>query len=172
MIKMLRVLFDTNIYGLLIDEPDAGEIQRKIRQEKDFIVYGYAPIRKEIRDIPKITKLSRKARIQLLNIYDRIVGKHILEHSLKITYLAKKYFSQYRNLGGTYGWDTSIRVDFMIVACASYYGLDIVYSADKKTLLGKKAKKAYQHINIHENLRTPYFLEYSDLMHKFKNHNL
>lgn len=170
--RMLRVLFDTNIYGLLIDEPDSEEIERRIRREKNFLVYGYAPIRKEIRNVPKSTRLSRKARIQLLNTYDRIIGKHVLSHSLRITCLAKKYFSQYRNLGGTYGWDTSIRIDFTIVACASFHGLDIVYSADKKTMLGKKAKKAYQHINIHENLRTPYFLEYSDLIHKFKAHNL
>lgn len=39
-----------------------------------------------------------------------------------------------------------------MVACASSHGLDIVYSADKKTMPGKKAKDAYQHIAIHENL--------------------
>jgi len=50
--------------------------------------------------------------------------------------------------------------------------LDIVYSADKKTMLGKRAKNAYQHINIHENLRTPHFLEYSDILNKFKSYNL
>ena len=39
-----------------------------------------------------------------------------------------------------------------MVACASSHGLDIVYSADKKTMPGKKAKNAHQHIAIHENL--------------------
>ncbi|MFH1276693.1 MAG: hypothetical protein ABIH82_06295, partial [Candidatus Woesearchaeota archaeon] len=39
--------------------------------------------------------------------------------------LAKKYFDHYRNLGGIYGWDTNIRIDFMIIACASFNGLDV-----------------------------------------------
>ncbi|MBR9690824.1 hypothetical protein GOV08_04015 [Candidatus Woesearchaeota archaeon] len=57
----------------------------------------------------------------------------------------------------------------MIVACASFRGLDIVYSADNKTLLGKPALKAYHRINIKENLRTPNFLKYVDLLEKFRN---
>ena len=56
----------------------------------------------------------------------------------------------------------------MIVACASFYGLDIVYSADNRTLLGKASLKAYKHINIKENLRTPDFLKYQDLLRKFR----
>ena len=101
-------------------------------------------------------------------MYDRITGNHFLENSLKITYLAKKYYNHYRNLGGTYGWDTSISVDFMIVACASFNGLDIVYSGDNKTMLAKSAIKSYNHININESLRTPGFLRYEDLINKFR----
>jgi predicted nucleic acid-binding protein len=59
---MLKVIFDTNIYGLLLKEKDAGKIERKIVEDKEFLVYGYQPIRKEIRDIPKTTKLSKKTR--------------------------------------------------------------------------------------------------------------
>lgn len=125
---MLRVLFDTNIYGNLLEEHDADEIERRIREEKDFVIYNFPLIRKEIRNIPKLTEASRKARISLLEMYDRITGGHYLRNSLEITSLAKKYFDHYRNLGGTYGWDTNIRIDFMIVACASSYGLDVVYS--------------------------------------------
>lgn len=58
----------------------------------------------------------------------------------------------------------------MIVACASFNGLDIVYSDDQRTMLGKVALKAYHHINIKENKRTPDFLHYADLMLKFRNH--
>jgi predicted nucleic acid-binding protein len=104
----------------------------------------------------------------LLNLYDRITGNHFLEHSIKITSLARKYYDNYRRLGGIYGWDTSIRIDFMIVACASFHGLDIIYSADNQTLLGKHALKAYNHINLKENLRTPSFLKYNDLLKKFR----
>lgn len=165
---MLKVIFDTNIYGLLLKENDAIKLERKIIEDKEFIVYGYQPIRKEIRDIPKVTKLSKKTRILLLGLYDRITGNHFLKDSIKVTDLAKKYYNCYRNLGGIYGWDTSIRVDFMIVACASFYGLDIVYSEDNKTLLGKRSLKSYNHINLKENFRTPNFLRYNDLLDKLR----
>ena len=56
----------------------------------------------------------------------------------------------------------------MIVACASFRGLDVVYSADNKTLLGKHALKSYKHINLKENLRSPNFLKYQDLLKKFR----
>ena len=165
---MLRVLFDTNIYGNLLEEPDGEKIETEIESEKNFMVYNYLPIRKELRGIPKTTKASRKARILLLQMYDRITAGHFLEHSIEITNLAIKYYNHYRNLGGIYNWDTNIRIDFMIIACASFYGLDVVYSDDNKTMLGKAALKAYQHININENLRTPYFLKYGDLLKKFR----
>jgi hypothetical protein len=57
----------------------------------------------------------------------------------------------------------------MIVACASFHGLDVIYSADNKTLLGKSALKSYKHINLKENYRTPNFLKYEDLLKKFRN---
>ena len=166
---MLRVIFDTNIYGLLLKEKDADELESGIINDKEFIVYGYKPIRQEIRDIPKITKLSKKTRILLLNLYDRVTSNHFLENSIKITELARKYYDYYRNSGGIYGWDTSIRIDFMIVACASFHGLDVIYSDDNKTLLGKPALKAYRHINLKENFRTPSFLKYTDLLFKLRN---
>src|SRR3989344_3837978 len=165
---MLRVLFDTNIYGNLLEEPDFEEIERKIKDEKEFIVYGFPLIRKEIRNIPKDKAGARRARILLLEMYDRITEDHFLKNSIQITGLAKKYYDHYRNLGGIYGWDTNIRIDFMIVACASFYGLDIVYSADNKTMLNKLSLKAYEHINMKENLRSPHFLKYEALLRKFR----
>ena len=165
---MLRVIFDTNIYGFLIKEEDSERIEENIRKDKKFLVFGYNPIRKELRDIPKITKLSKRTRNALLTLYDRITDNHFLEHSIQITNLAKKYHDCYKNYGGIYGWDTNIRIDFMIVACASFYGMDIVYSTDNKTLLGKAALKAYDHINLKETYRTPGFLRYKDLVEKFR----
>jgi len=96
---MLRVIFDTNIYGFLIKEKDADELEEKIKEDKEFIVYGYKPIRNEIRAIPKVTKLSRRARNELLKLYDDITSKHFLKDSIKITNLARKYYDCYRNLG-------------------------------------------------------------------------
>jgi len=86
---MLRVLFDTNIYGNLLEEPDFEEIERKIKDEKEFIVYGFPLIRREIRNIPKDKAGARKARILLLEMYDRITGGHFLKNSIEITNLAK-----------------------------------------------------------------------------------
>ncbi len=169
---MLRVLFDTNIYGNLAEELDRQAIEDKIKVEKEFIIYNFPLIRNEIRSIPKTTKASRRARILLLNMYDRLTGDHFLKNSIQITNLAKMYFDHYRNLGGIYGWDTNIKVDFMIVACASFHGLDIVYSDDQRTMIGKEALKAYKHINIKENLRTPYFLQYTDLLNKFRSNQI
>lgn len=164
---MLRVIFDTNIYGLLIKEKNAFEIENRIVEDKSLVVYNYKPIRDELRGIPKMTRLSRKTRNLVLNVYDKLTKNHFLENSIDITYLARKYHNHYRNQGGVYGWDTNIRVDFMIVACASINGLDVIYSEDAKTLICKKARKAYHHINIKEGLRTPYFLSYKELLIKY-----
>jgi len=166
---MLRVIFDTNIYGNLLEEKDREVIERKIIEDKKFVVYNYRPIRNELRKIPKVTKLSKQTRILLLGLYDRLTENHFLEHSIEITNLAMKYYNVYKKVGGTYGWDTNIRVDFMIVACASFNGLDVIYSGDEKTLGGKKAKKAYRNINIKESLRTPNFFTYEELLKKFRN---
>ena len=165
---MLRVLFDTNIYGNLVEEPDRENIEEGIKAEKEFVVYNFTPIRKEIRNIPQTTKASKKARILLLEMYDRITSGHFLKDSVRISNLARRYYDYYRDLGGIYGWDTNIRVDFMIIAGASFHGLDIVYSNDQRTMLGEMALKAYQHVNINENLRTPGFLKYNDLLQKFR----
>ena len=76
---MIRVLFDTNIYGNLLREPDAKQIEESIRKEKDFIVYNFPLIRQEIRNIPKVSKASRKTRILLLQMYDCITERAFLE---------------------------------------------------------------------------------------------
>ncbi len=166
---MLRVIFDTNIYGRLASEPDGLTLEERIRNEKYFIVYGYAPIRQEIRNIPKSSKLSQRNRMLLLNLYDKITGNHLLPDSIKVNHLAKKYFDYYQQSGGGYSWQSSIKFDFMIVACASIHGLDIIYSADNKTMSNKTAIKTYHHINLNEYYRTPHFLKYEELLEQFRN---
>ena len=167
--RMLRVIFDTNIYGRIATEPDGLALEERIHHEKEFLVYGYTPIRNEIRNIPKTTKLSQKNRILLLHLYDKLTGNHFLPNSAKVNHIAKKYYDYYRSLGGGYSWETSIRVDFMIVACASMHGLDVIYSADNKTMSNKIAIKTYHNINSNENLRTPHFFDYLELLRKFRN---
>ncbi len=159
----LRFIFDTCVFGKLVEEADAAELQRKIVNDKNLIVYAYQPIRKEIRKIPTKTLEQRKARQVILSAYDSIVGKHFLDDSDKILVLAKKYFSYYKSIGGTCSWG-DLEVDFLIVACAAFHNLDIVCSADEKTLLSEKAKKAYNLVSIEEGFRPPTMLSYETIL--------
>ena len=59
----------------------------------------------------------------------------------------------------------------MIVACASIHGLDIIYSADSKTMSNKTAIKTYNHVNLKEYYRTPHFLKYEELVAQFRNYS-
>jgi len=65
-------------------------------------------------------------------------------------------------------WDkTNINVDFTIVACATFYKLDIVVSDDSKTMLSKPALKAFKHICVKEGFWHPNFWKYSDLRTRY-----
>lgn len=149
---MLRVIFDTNIYGKLIVEKRIEEISNKIKNDKDFIVYGFQPIRKELRDTPKSSKLGKLSRRNLLlSLYDDITKGKYLKDALEIHQLALKFYNTYRNFGGIYNWEkTNINVDFTLVACGSFYKLDLVVSDDSKTMFSKPALKAYRHICVKE----------------------
>ena len=77
---MLRVIFDTNIYGKLIEENRIQEITAKIKSDEKFKVYGFQPIRKELRDTPKTSKLGKLSKRNLiLGLYDEITGKRYLK---------------------------------------------------------------------------------------------
>lgn len=68
---MLRVVFDTNIYGKIADEKDFESIATKIKTDDNFKVYGFELIRKELRDTPKTEKLRKLSkRNLLLNLYE------------------------------------------------------------------------------------------------------
>lgn len=164
-VVMLRVIFDTNIYGKLIEEVNTPDIIAKIKNDENFKVYGFQPIRKELRDTPKTSKLGKLSRRNiLLGIYDQLTGERYLQDALQIHRLALKFYNTYRQFGGIYNWDkTNIDVDFTIVACATFYNLDIVISDDQKTLLSKTALKAYKHICVKEGYRLPDFWNYSHL---------
>ena len=70
---MKRVIFDTNVYGKLITEPDFSYLKNCIISDKNLAVYGYLLIRKELRDIPKQPLRSKQTRILLLGLYDEQV---------------------------------------------------------------------------------------------------
>ena len=72
---MLRVIFDSNIYGLLARGNNINIITEKIIKDREFIVYGYQLIRKELRSTPKYLKLGKfSQRNTLLGLYDKITN--------------------------------------------------------------------------------------------------
>ncbi|HLD04847.1 MAG TPA: hypothetical protein VJG90_03970 [Candidatus Nanoarchaeia archaeon] len=164
---MLRVTFDTNIYGFLSKENDAIELKHRIRNDKGFIVYGFQPVRKELRDIPKDKEVARQSRIALLELYDWITEGHILSNSDRIVNFGKGYYKQYREVKGLRSW-SEIGVDFLVVACATLNNLDVVCSGDQKTLLSERAQLVYNKVNRLWRYRTPNFLDYENLLEMFR----
>ncbi|MBS3156592.1 hypothetical protein J4442_00265 [Candidatus Woesearchaeota archaeon] len=166
---MLRVIFDTNIYGLLVEEKNIDIIGKRIADDKEFVIYGFKLIRKELRDVPKGEKLGKlKTRNLILTLYDKLTEGRYLENSIEIDKLALKFYNAYREFGGIKNWNKSnINIDFTLVACATFYKLDVVISDDSKTLLSKPALKAYKHICVKEGIWQPNLWRYSDLKIKF-----
>lgn len=167
---MLRVIFDTNIYGKLLEENNFEEIALQIKQDKELKIYGFHPIRKELRDTPKRIRMGKfNKRNMLLGFYDELTGGRYLKDSIQLHSLALKFYTAYRNFGGIVNKDKSnIEVDFTIVACATFYKLDLVISDDQKTLLSKPALKAYKHICIKDGLWQPNFWKYSELRIRYR----
>ena len=167
---MKRVIFDTNVYGFLFKESDLDDLKVQLVLSRDFIVYGYLPIRKELRNISPKSKVAKKLRNSLLVLYDTITHGRIFNQSSEVISLAEAYHKAYKSKGGIYGWHTNIKYDFMLVACASLNRLDVVVSADRKTLRSRRALNAYDEVNALRRLETPGFLDYFDLVEKLRNH--
>ena len=106
---MLRVVFDTNVYGLLIIENDNEKIRDSITKDKDFLVYGAKIIRNELRDTPKNIRVGRfNARSLLLSLYDEITrGRQVEDHGL-VSDLAIDFYNEYVKIGGKRSWKESV----------------------------------------------------------------
>lgn len=154
---------------MLVLEEKIDLIRRKISHDTNFVIYGFKPIRKELRSTPKSKKLGKlRKRNLLLNLYDELTKERYLKDSIQINRLALKFYNAYRHFGGIRSWrDSNIDVDFTIVACAGFYKLDLVVSDDTKTLLSKSAMKAYKRVTIKEGMWLPNFWKYSDLRTKY-----
>jgi predicted nucleic acid-binding protein len=157
-----RILLDTNIYGRLIDDDAFLEYLSSL-VPKTFVIYGSSLIRKELRDVSKNARKDGKSmRSAILSIYDYLVRKnhHSLEVNEFILLLSHKYVEAYRDYKGGCSLNEMFS-DLQIVASATLYKLDVVVSDDKRTMLGTKAKKAYEKINKNYNFRTPKFYTYN-----------
>ena len=165
---MKRELLDSNIYGKIIEKMEVDFVLNNL-PKSGIVVYGIDIIRKELRDTPKekiiVSENKRiKIRLLLLNIYDFIVKNHQLKTTDNIKELAEMYYIAYKKIGGFKARNEIIN-DFIIVATATLNRLDVVYSEDNKTMLGKDAIKSYDLINSIKKLRTPRFKSYEE----FKN---
>ncbi len=166
---MMRVILDTNIYGLIARELDPSVIQGSLGGSKDLILYGIRDIiRNELRETPTNIRIVGKAslRLLLLSLYDNITKGHQLSITSNMGFIAERYIKVYRELGGSMGAE-EVRKDFLIIACAAANNLDIVVSDDNRTMLSDNAKKAYLLVNETLRLRTPKLLHYNDLKRWF-----
>ncbi len=151
MVQSKRLLLDTSVYGLFA-ENESLDLVEKIGSSDKVIIYGFSIVRKQLRDTPKtVIKGGKKLRNILLRYYDFITGRHFLPLTKLIEILTEEYLKSY---GGGIS-KAKLKSDFMIVACASLNGLDILVSADNHSMFSKKAIEAYLHVNSQNGLRTP-----------------
>ena len=155
----LRILFDTNVYGILAEEASPA-LLGKMETSENVIIYGFSLVRKELRDTPKnLVQKGRKFRNILLNYYDNLTADHDLQLTKLVQVLAEEYLKNYS--GGIS--KNKLRGDFTIVACASFNHLDILVSEDNHSMLSKKAIDAYNKVNAENGLRTPSFYSIKQL---------
>lgn len=166
---MLRVIFDTTIYGFIAKESKLRreQIIKELKMDKNFNVYGFNEIRREIKRVEKW--INQNLVKDILKIYGFLVYKEY-SNDKKIEYLAKEYFKEYRYLKGKKQWK-ELRVDFLIVACASIKNIDILYSGDRESMSrdskwSKTCTEAYKNVNIKHDFRLPTFWKYCELKRK------
>ena len=163
---MRRILLDTNIYGLIADKKEAEEFKNLINKSNS-IVYGCSIVRKELRDVPKTNTILtnqgvRNLRNFLLTLYDSITKDHSIIINEKTNMLAEKYLAYFIQITGKTAIE-HLKNDFLLIACASIHKLDLVISNDNKTLLSIDAVRAYNFINIQEELSEMRIITYEEI---------
>ena len=166
-----RVIFDTSIYPLLVDDKklsqkELEEFQLKIKSDESFKVFGINIIRRELKNTfhydPHLLRI-------LLKVYELIREKEY-DADKKITNFAEKYYENYKRLGERKPY-RELKMDLIIVACATIKNVDIVVSTDRETMsmdeAGKGFREAYHNVNVIEGYRDPNFWQYKDLKIKF-----
>ena len=156
---MKRVIFDTNIYGLIAVDQDRINIVNAVLKS-NFVVYGTKLNRDELRAVPKKLILGRKnLRVDLLTLFDGMVGRHLYAITKEMEEIADNYYQAYVEFGGSKSKEELVN-DFIIIACASLHDLDLVISDDKKSMLSENALKSYKIVNSIIKKKTPDFIDY------------
>ncbi|MBS3053884.1 MAG: PIN domain-containing protein [Candidatus Aenigmarchaeota archaeon] len=158
---MKRVIFDTSVYGKLVEEPKLTDmILQKL--SKEFVIYGTDAIKNELRETPgHVFHGGKNLRNILLSLYRAFVRKdhHDLRYNKLIAALAKDYLAGYRKRGGGIS-GKKLKNDMIIIATATIYKLDIVVSDDEKSMLTDVAVAAYRTVNKLYGLPDPNFKTY------------
>ena len=160
---MIPVLFDTNIYGKIVDDARTDKVMEKIGLSH-FRVLDFSLIRQELRQTGKQTTLRRKKKLRpvLLTTYDQIVSGETIAVSKDIIRLADDYYARYKRLGGSVGKKRVLN-DFRILACATLRRCEIVVSDDSHLMRGSKLLKACRAVNLQRGLRTAGLIGYREL---------
>jgi len=163
---MRRILLDTNIYGLVVERHEE-ETFKELMNKSSYIVYGCSLIRKELRDTPKNKQLLtvkgiRSLRLGLLQLYDNITKDHQININVKTENLADKYLQKFSEATGQVALG-HLKIDFLLVACATLNKLDLIVSEDHKTLLSSDAIRSYHFVNKLEGFELPLVLKYEEL---------
>ncbi len=138
-----KVLLDSSAYSYFAagQEP---ELWTRMRSTEKCVFYGFDVIRRELANTPKWIVVGKKRfRDTLLEYYDSIGKNYSFRNNFMIESLAREYMLHYR--GGKPA--QSLLNDFLIVACASFHGMDIVVSEDRSTMVAKSALRAYREVN-------------------------
>ena len=120
---MIPVLFDTNIYGRIVDETDSDAVMERIGQSH-FRVLDFSLIRQELRQTGKHKTLRRKKKLRpiLLSMYDQIVSGSPISVGNEIVRLGEEYYAEYKRFGGAVG-KKRILSDLRILACMQRFSL-------------------------------------------------
>ncbi|MFH0970092.1 MAG: type II toxin-antitoxin system VapC family toxin [Candidatus Diapherotrites archaeon] len=153
-----RIILDTNVYGFFIEQ-GKQELAKRLSVAEHIQVYGFDLIRNELRNHPKGKIGNRNVRQDLLRLYDVLVQSRTFRTNDRIASIATEYGLSYR--GGISR--AQLVNDFLIVACASIHGLDVIVTEDRHSMGSAPALRAYAQVNQENGLRTPLFYSFAEL---------
>ena len=165
-------ILDTNVYGEILVERESVRIVERMKNDKSLFVYGLDVIEQELSDVPSDKKIKGDIFRELALLTYKSLTDEELVLSPLAKYLASEYFKKYaalRKSGKFYRLTKSkefkyaeadLKVDFEIIATASLQEVEVVVSADKRTMLSAIARETYALVNKVNRLTTPKLEDY------------
>ena len=173
--KERTVILDTNVYGELLIEENDEELIDKIRTDKKNLIYGIDIIEKELEKTPiEIKYKGKELRKLLIDLFESL-SDEVINITPLAKHLAGEYFERYEKVSKSKKYNTlkekhedqNFKIDLQIIAIASIHSVDIVVSADTRTMLSQISKDIFKHVNKINRLRTPEFLIYKEFKERY-----